>query len=55
MAKLIASKQTKANGDKFIAGYKVALPKVEMEKCGFKEGDDLKVEIKKGVVRISHK
>lgn len=53
MAKLIASRQTKANGEKFIAGYKISLPKVQMERCGFKEGDDLKVEIKKGVVRIS--
>lgn len=55
MAKLTAIKVTKANGEKLIAGYKVALPKVEMEKCGFKEGDDLKVSIKRGEVRISHK
>lgn len=55
MAKLTAIKVTKANGEKLIAGYKVALPKVEMEKCGFKEGDNLKVSIKRGEVRISHK
>lgn len=55
MAKLTAIKVTKANGEKLIAGYKVALPKVEMEKCGFQEGDDLKVSIKRGEVRISHK
>ena len=53
MAILTAIKVTKANGDKLIAGYKVALPKVELEKCGFKEGDKLKVDIKKGVIRIS--
>ena len=52
MAKLTAIKGTKANGDKVIAGYKIALPKVETERCGFKEGDKLKVIIKKGVIRI---
>lgn len=52
MAKLIASRTSKVNGDKIIAGYRIALPKVEMEKNGFREGDDLKVEIKKGEVRI---
>lgn len=55
MAKLTAIKVTKAKGDKAIAGYKVALPKSEMEKCGFKEGDELDVIIKKGEVRISRK
>lgn len=55
MAKLTAIKVTKANGEKLIAGYKVALPKVEMEKCGFKEGDELEVIIKKGEVRILQK
>lgn len=55
MAKLIASKQTKANGSKFIAGYKVALPKTKMEECGFKEGDELKITYRRGEVRISHK
>lgn len=55
MAKLTASKVTKANGEKLIAGYKIALPKVELEKCGFKEGDELKVEVKKEGIRISRK
>lgn len=55
MAKLTAIKGTKANGDKIIAGYRVALPKVAMERCGFKEGDELKVTIKRGEVRIIKK
>lgn len=55
MAKVTAIKGTKANGDKVIAGYKVALRKIDMEKCGFKEGDIVKVEYKKGEVRIIHK
>lgn len=55
MAILTATKVTKANGDKLIAGYKIALPKARLEECGFKEGDKLKVDIKKGVIRISHK
>lgn len=55
MAKLTAIKVTKANGEKLIAGYKIALPKVELEKCGFKEGDELKVEVKKEGIRISRK
>ena len=53
MARLTASKVTKANGEKLIAGYKIALPKVELEKCGFKEGEELKVSVKKGEIRIS--
>ena len=52
MAKLIASKQTKANGDKFIAGYKVSLPKTQMERCGFHEGDDLVITYKREEIRI---
>ena len=55
MAKLIPSKQTKANGDKFIAGYKVSLAKTEMERCGFKSGDDLDIIYKEGEVRIKKK
>lgn len=55
MAKLTAIKIAKVDGNKTVAGYKVALPKIEMEKCGFKEGDNLKVAIKKGEVRITKK
>jgi len=56
MVKLSAIKNvTKANGEKTIAGYRVALPKLEMERCGFQEGDDLEVTIKKGEVRIKKK
>lgn len=53
MAKLTATKVKLANGKMLVSGYKVALPKIKMEECGFKEGDDLKVTIKKGEVRIS--
>lgn len=53
MAKLTAIKISKADGSKIIAGYKIALPKVELEKCGFKEGDELKVKVKKEGIRIS--
>lgn len=37
MAKLTAVKGIKKDGKTVIAGYKVALPKIELEKCGFKE------------------
>lgn len=53
MAKLTAIKVTKANGDKLVAGYKIALPKVELENCGFKEGQNLKVRISKSEIRIT--
>ena len=55
MAKLTAIKGTKANGDKVVAGYKIALPKTKMEKCGFQEGEEVEVIYKKGEVRILHK
>lgn len=54
MAKLSAVKIPKTNG-KMIAGYRVTLPKLEMERCGFAEGDELEVIIKKGEVRIKKK
>lgn len=49
---LTATRITKADGSKAIAGYKIALPKTEMERCGFKERDELNVTISKGEVRI---
>lgn len=55
MAKLTATKVTKADGNKLVAGYKVALPKTELERYGFKEGDELKVTVEKGEIRISRK
>jgi len=55
MPKLTTIKVTKADGGKLIAGYRVTLPKVEMERCGFAEGDELEVVIKKGEVRIKKK
>lgn len=55
MAKLTATKVKLATGKYLISGYKVALPKLEMEKCGFKAGDELELSFKKGLVRISRK
>ena len=55
MAKLSAIKTPKVNGEKIIAGYRIALPKVEMEKCGFKENDLLEVHFEKGEIRIRKK
>ena len=55
MAKLTAVKGIKKDGKTIIAGYKVALQKSQMEKCGFKEGDELEITYKKGEVRISLK
>lgn len=55
MAKLTATKVKLATGKHLISGYKVALPKTEMEKCGFKAGDELSITYRKGEVRISHK
>lgn len=52
MPRIIATKTTLADGSKIIAGYKVALQKVEMERCGFKAGDEVKVTYSKGEVRI---
>ena len=54
MAKLSAIKIPKTNG-KMIAGYRIGLPKVEMERCGFAEGDELEVTIKEGEIRIKKK
>ena len=51
-ARLTATKVTRADGTKAIAGYKIALPKVEMERCGFKDKDELQVSIKEGEIRI---
>lgn len=42
--KLTPTKVTLADGKKLIGGYKVALPKSECEKHGFKAGDELKAE-----------
>lgn len=52
IAILTATKVTRADGTKAIAGYKIAFPKVELERCGFKEGDELQVTIKEGEIRI---
>lgn len=54
MAKLTAVKGIKKDGKTVVAGYKIALPKLELEKCGFKEGEELKVAITKGEIRITH-
>lgn len=55
MAKLTASKVTLASGKKLINGYIVRLQKTEMERCDFKDKDDLEIIYKKGEVRIKKK
>lgn len=45
--KLVATKVTLASGGKLINGYKVTLAKTEVEKAGFKAGDEFKAEFKK--------
>lgn len=55
MAILTAVKGIKKDGKTVVAGYKIAFPKIEMEKCGFKAGDELTITYKEGEVRISRK
>lgn len=55
MAKLTATKVKLASGKYLTSGYKVALPKIEMEKCGFKEGDEIEIKISKRTVLIKKK
>lgn len=45
--KLIASKSTLADGKKIINAYKITLTKSEVEKAGFKAGDEFKAEYTK--------
>ena len=40
--KLTPTKVTLADGSKLIGGYKIALPKSECEKYGYKAGTELK-------------
>lgn len=54
MARLSAIKIPKTNG-KMTAGYRISLPKVELEKNGFQEGDELDIKISKGTIRITKK
>lgn len=55
MAKLTAIKNIKKDNQTIIAGYKVALRKLEMERCGFQEGDELDVKYHKDKVVIVKK
>lgn len=55
MAKLMPIKSYNSKGERVIAGYRVALQKVLVERCGFKEGDILKIDYKKGEIRIKKK
>lgn len=52
MPKLTAVKIPKVSGDKIIAGYRISLPKVELEKHGFKEGDNLEIKVRKDEIKI---
>ena len=55
MPKLLATKQPLASGEKIVNGYIVRLQKTEMERCDFREGDELDIKYKKGEVRIKKK
>ena len=50
--KLIPTKVTLADGSKLINGYKVTLKKSEIEKAGFKSGDELKATYEKDVITL---
>lgn len=50
--KLIANKVYLASGEKLINAYKVTLAKTEVEKLGFKEGDELIAEYKEDRIII---
>lgn len=45
--KLVATKVSLASGGRLINGYKITLAKTEVEKAGFKAGDNFKAEFKK--------
>lgn len=45
----------KATGDRLINAYKVTLSKVEVEKAGFKAGDELTPTFKQGKITIEKK
>lgn len=55
MAKLTAVKGIKKGNESIIAGYKVALRKLDTERCGFHEGDELEIIYKKEEIRIKKK
>lgn len=45
--RLTANKVTLASGAKLVNGYKIMLAKSEVEKAGFKAGDELEAQYKK--------
>ena len=45
--RLTANKVTLASGVKLVNGYKIMLAKSEVEKAGFKAGDELEAQYKK--------
>ena len=53
--KLNASKVYLASGKKIINGYRITLAKTEVEKAGFKAGDELKATFKNGKITITKK
>jgi len=55
MPKLTPIKHFKKDGNTITAGYKVALRKLDTERCGFREGDELEITYKKEEIRITKK
>lgn len=53
--KLTANKVTLASGDKLINGYKIMLAKSEVEKAGFKAGDEFEPEYKSDKIILKKK
>lgn len=53
--KLTANKVTLASGNKLINGYKIMLTKSDVEKAGFKAGDELKAIYKENEIILKKK
>ena len=53
--KLISSKVTLANGEKLISSYKLTLKKSDIEKHGFKAGDEFIATYEDGKIILTKK
>ena len=49
--KILKEKSREYNGKSYYK-YKVNIPEKILKKAGFKEGDDLKAEVKKGEIKL---
>jgi hypothetical protein len=52
--KILKEKSREYNGKPYFK-YKINIPEKELEKAGFKEGDELEAEAKKGEIRLRGK